>query len=205
MRPYVVEAWDCGVMADLRAHQDYLQKIANDYKGDVYFWSWINHEKYVPEDPPIPQALQCPQSQGQTMEDWVNNKLWGYVYPQSYQQARRKMLDLRQRNEKIFSRIKEFEERRAEWWEELRVDLKKLCSLIQQVKRLAELKLHLTASCASSSAGGPTGLCRKELVNVEKLIEREEAPLKENQEKMKSKWPYLESIINSRDMNCEIE
>lgn len=204
MRPYVVEAWDCGVRAGLQAHQTYLQEIEKDYKNDTYFWAWINSEKYLPEKT-IPVAAKCPENQGQKMEDWVNNKLWGYIYPQSYTEARQKLIDLHEENEKIFTRIKDFESRRPEWWADLREDLKKLCSLLEQVKRLSELKFHLVTSCPPAAPSGPPARCQKEIQDIEKLIEREELPLKENREKMKLKWPYLEEIINSRDINCEIE
>ncbi len=202
MRPYVTEAWDCAVTAGVLEYERLLQKIENDHKGDIYFWAWINNEGYLPKTA-VPAASSCSRGRAEKMQDWVNNKLWAYVYPKAYQKARQNLLILHELNETVLKRIKSFEDQRESWWQPLSEDLKKICSLHQQVKRLGELKLHLSSNCLSSVNANPS--CLSEIKNVEKLVEKEEAPFNENLSKMQSKWPYLAGILKNREFNCETQ
>lgn len=199
-RPLVVQSWNCGLKYEMAEHRKYLQKLEDTYKNDSFFWAWVNDEGYWPRDLRLPHEPSCDVKEGEKMQDWVNNKLWVYAYPGAYQKARQDMLAVHLLNESIANKFRDFERRRADWWQPISEDLKKICSLHEQMKRLTEVKSHLSASCTLSDH--PNQACAKEIVKLETLIEKEKKPFDENREKMVSKWPYLEKHLQPPGFNC---
>ncbi|MEK6773564.1 MAG: hypothetical protein AABY64_06470 [Bdellovibrionota bacterium] len=203
IKPRVVEAWNCQVRFEFFAYEEYIRQIENDFKNDIYFWAWINHEGFqTPISARLSPVPSCSEFSKEKPPGWLTSEHWRYLYTQEYRDLRQSLTDIDKMNKTVHARIKDFQDRRTEWWEPISVDLKKICSLVKQVKRLMEIKLHLQSICQATDKPDSPSRCRKEIKNVEKLIQREETPLNENREKMKLKWPYLGAVIESQN-SCD--
>lgn len=204
LRSFLTQTWNCEVKSQIHAHHEYIKIIENKFKNEIYFWAWIKHEGFMPADIQLPAEPNCAYAGIRDFPIWTKAEFWNSIYTSEYRMRIEGLMLVDRFNQSVFSKINDFEKRRGEWWQSLRSDILKICSLQSQVKRLSEVKTHLLASCRMPATVSPVSPCLKELKNMEKLIEREEKPFKENRDKMKTKWPYLEEIFNREDINCDV-
>ncbi len=85
LQTFLREAWDCDVRNELMAHQQYLQQIEKDFKDDVYFWAWINHEGFMPKEQRPMEMPSCLAQSNQKNSPWIGLELWQFIYNQDYQ------------------------------------------------------------------------------------------------------------------------
>ncbi len=192
---FLEQFWDCEVKKEIKIHQSYLEKISATYKNENYFWSWMNYEGFLPKDMSLPSVKACSQEVVDEKEQWLWSSFWSSVFSTQYAEFQMKVAQVSAFNLYIYNKISDYEKRREDWWFKLSYDIKKFCALMGQVKRLKEVRAHLLSSCRLPASESPANSCLKEIKSMEELIHREEKPLGENQEKMKTKWPYLPTEI----------
>lgn len=193
---FMVTLWDCEVRKEIKTHQAYLDKIASTYKNENYFWAWMSYEGFLPKDRALPSDKACSKEVEGEKANWLWSSFWSTVLPSQYAQFQTKISQVTAFNLFVHDKISDYEKRREDWWFKLSYDIKKLCALTGQIKRLKEVREHLLLSCRLPASSSPVNSCLSEIKNMEELISREEKPLVENQEKMKMKWPYLPEEIS---------
>lgn len=184
--------------------QGYMDKLSEKPLRQTLFWSAI-HYQWLKEEVEknkikIDRAACVPTRI--FFHDSDFDKSWGrWLFSSQYESLQAQIDEIQKKGMSISKHIQEDYHNRSVWMAQLYVDLYKVCQLKKSTDRFQRLQSYLSTTCRQPASMALSS-CSKEIAKLEKIIQREDQPFRENYNKLESKWPFVTSDLPEITRDC---